>query len=80
MAKKAKAKKKATSTKARPSIGRLRKEMKRLQGDLAAIIVAGKDKKGTLTRVQLKKAKKTKKALDSALTSIGPCVQIHSSY
>jgi hypothetical protein len=80
MAKKAKAKKKTTGTKARPSIGPLRKQMKGIQGNLASIISAGKDKKGKLTKVQLKKAKKTKKALDSALKSIVPCIQFHSPY
>ena len=78
MAKKAKAK--TSKTKPRPkSIGPLRKKLDTLSGDLKAIIAAGKDKKGTLTSGQLKKAKKAKKALDKTLTYMkNVCVQGHA--
>jgi hypothetical protein len=66
--------------KARPSVGTVRKEMTKLRNDLTAIIAAGEDKKGTLTTRQLDKAKKTKDALNDALTSIKPCIQLHSPY
>lgn len=83
MAKKAKKSKKAkasSKTKARPSVGPVRKAMKELRDNLTMIMADGKDKKGTLTTTQLGKAQKTKEALDDALTAIKACIQLHSPY
>ena len=73
---------KTSRTKPRPkSIGPLRKKLTTLNGDLKAIIAAGKDKKGTLTSNQLKRAKKAKKALEKVVIAMADiCVQGHAPY
>jgi hypothetical protein len=71
--------KKATGSKSKPKLTGLRKQMKKTRDDLAVIISQKKDQKGPLTQQQLTKAKKTKKALDSALRD-ADCVQSQGSY
>ena len=73
------AKKAKTGSKTKPKLTGLRKSMKKTSSDLAVIISQKKDKKGPLTAKQLKKAKKTKKALDNALRA-ADCVQSQGSY
>lgn len=71
--------KRAKTSKAKPKLTGLRKSMRKTRDDLAVIISQKKDKKGPLTATQLKKAKKTKKALDAALRD-GDCVQTQGAY
>ena len=73
------AKKAKTGSKTKPKLTGLRKSMKKTRDDLAVIISQKKDKKGPLTANQLKKATKTKKALDAALRD-GDCVQSQGAY
>ena len=75
MAKKAK----RSGSKPRPKLTALRKEMKRLSGDLTVIIRDKKDQQGDLTQKQLARAKKIKKVLDVALAK-GDCVQSQGAY
>jgi hypothetical protein len=80
MAKKSpKAKGKTRRIKPRPKVGKVRSEMKRLSGDLTVIIRAKKDKTGDLSSGQLRKAQKTKDALDDAL-AIVTCIQSQAAY
>jgi hypothetical protein len=66
-------------SKTKPKLTGLRKSMKKTRDDLAVIISQKKDKKGPLTTKQLNKAKKTKKALDSALRD-SDCIQSQGAY
>jgi len=68
-----------TGSKPKPKLTGLRKSMKKTRDDLAVIISEKKDKRGPLNARQLKKAKKTKKALDAALRD-GDCVQSQGAY
>lgn len=72
-------KKTTRGKKPRPSLKAVRKEMARLSNDLDAIILAGEDKSGQLSKTQLDKAQRTKDGLDAALKSV-KCGQTLAPY
>ena len=65
--------------KPRPKLTKVRGEMTKLRDDLKVIIAAGEDKEGKLSAAQMKRAEKTKEALDGALAAV-TCIQALSAY